>query len=372
MKGKLRDVIATLDRPDVERVLAVLRREKPDRPVLFEFIVHPPTMVDGLREPRGWRDHVEAWIRAYAENGYDFASIPPWLWSEFGFASVERPREESISQYAPGPIQTWDDFERYAWPDPDRVPYERLRDACAMLPLGMGALASFPRGIFENLIELVGYESLCYMVEDEPDLVAALCEQLGSLLYRFCERMLDEAAVRIVIYNDDWGFKTQTLLAPEDLRRFVFPWVGRIVERCHAAGRPVVLHSCGYMADIWPDIVSLGFDGKHSFEDAIEPIEDALRPSCGRGRVGRGHGRGLLVPSVAGRDSRAMRRDAGSRRGARSACDGHGELGDAVPTLGVVPGDAGHRRQSLVIGRPFPTNSATSARLTTRKTVKRI
>lgn len=275
MKGKLRDVIATLDRPDVERVLAVLRREKPDRPVLFEFIVHPPTMVDGLREPRGWRDHVEAWIRAYAENGYDFASIPPWLWSEFGFASVERPREESISQYAPGPIQTWDDFERYAWPDPDRVPYERLRDACAMLPLGMGALASFPRGIFENLIELVGYESLCYMVEDEPDLVAALCDRVGSLLYRFCERTLDEAAVRLVIYNDDWGFKTQTLLAPYDLRRFVFPWVARIVERCHEAGRPVVLHSCGYMADIWPDIVSLGFDGKHSFEDAIEPIEDA-------------------------------------------------------------------------------------------------
>ncbi|MCW5943332.1 MAG: hypothetical protein KIS66_13960 [Fimbriimonadaceae bacterium] len=268
-------MIEPLGRPDVEQLLAVLRREKPDRPVLFEFIVHPPTMVPNAPASLTWRDHVESWVRAYAENGYDFASVPPWLWSEFGFASVERPRAESISQYSPGPIQNWEDFERYQWPNPDRAPYERLAEACARLPTGMGALLSFPRGIFENLIELVGYESLCYLVADEPELVAALCDQVGALLYRFCERMLNEPAARIVIYNDDWGFKTQTLLAPDDLRRFVFPWVRRIVDLCHAAGRPVVLHSCGYMADVWPDIVGLGFDGKHSFEDAIEPIERA-------------------------------------------------------------------------------------------------
>lgn len=249
--------------------------------MLFEFIVHPPTMVPRLGEPRDWRDHVEAWIRAYAENGYDFASVPPWIWSDFGFAGVERPREESISQYAPGPIQSWDDFERYAWPNPDQVPYARLRDACALLPTGMGALASFPRGIFENLVELVGYESLCYMVADDPGLVATVCDRLGALLYRFCEYMLHEPGVRLVIYNDDWGFKTQTLLAPADLRRFVFPWVRKIVALCHEAQRPVVLHSCGYMADIWSDIVELGFDGKHSFEDAIEPVEGAYERVAG-------------------------------------------------------------------------------------------
>ena len=60
------------------------------------------------------------------------------------------------------------------------------------------------------------------------------------------------------------------------MRRFVFPWAKRIVEAMHAGGRPVSLHSCGYMADVFEDIiVDMGFDGKHSYEDTILPVEDS-------------------------------------------------------------------------------------------------
>ena len=39
------------------------------------------------------------------------------------------------------------------------------------------------------------------------------------------------------VANDDWGFNTSTLLAPEELRRLVFPWYQRIVELVHSVGR---------------------------------------------------------------------------------------------------------------------------------------
>jgi uroporphyrinogen decarboxylase len=78
------------------------------------------------------------------------------------------------------------------------------------------------------------------------------------------------------IANDDWGFRTGTFISPKDLRRFVFPWYRRIVEIIHAAGKPVFLHSCGRFDKIMDDIIDdMKFDGRHSYEDNIMPVETA-------------------------------------------------------------------------------------------------
>ncbi len=73
-----------------------------------------------------------------------------------------------------------------------------------------------------------------------------------------------------------WGFKTQTLLSPQQLRHLVFPWHAQIVTAAHAVGKPAILHSCGKPDAIMDDIIDgLHYDAKHSFEDSIIPVEDA-------------------------------------------------------------------------------------------------
>jgi uroporphyrinogen decarboxylase len=60
------------------------------------------------------------------------------------------------------------------------------------------------------------------------------------------------------------------------MRRFVFPWHKRIVAAAHAAGRPAILHSCGNLSLVMDDVIDdMKFDGKHSYEDAIQPVEEA-------------------------------------------------------------------------------------------------
>ena len=60
------------------------------------------------------------------------------------------------------------------------------------------------------------------------------------------------------------------------MRRFVFPWHKKLVAAAHAAGRPAILHSCGNLAPVMDDIIDdIGYDGKHSYEDAILPVEEA-------------------------------------------------------------------------------------------------
>jgi uroporphyrinogen decarboxylase len=67
------------------------------------------------------------------------------------------------------------------------------------------------------------------------------------------------------------------MLAPDDLRRLVFPWYKKISETAHEVGKPVILHSCGNPLAIIDDIIDdIKIDGKHSFEDTIVPVEDAI------------------------------------------------------------------------------------------------
>jgi uroporphyrinogen decarboxylase len=99
---------------------------------------------------------------------------------------------------------------------------------------------------------------------------------VGELIYKYYETALQFDTVGIIMCNDDWGFKTQTFLSPADMRKYVFPWYKKYVELAHDKNIPAVLHSCGYAGDIMDDIIDvMGFDGKHSFEDAIMPVEDS-------------------------------------------------------------------------------------------------
>jgi len=48
------------------------------------------------------------------------------------------------------------------------------------------------------------------------------------------------------------------------------------VEVAHRHNKPCILHSCGYFGEIIEDVIEdMGFDGRHSYEDNIMPVEEA-------------------------------------------------------------------------------------------------
>jgi uroporphyrinogen decarboxylase len=76
--------------------------------------------------------------------------------------------------------------------------------------------------------------------------------------------------------GDDLGYKTSTVLSPAHLRRFVFPYQRRLAEIAHARGLPFLLHSCGNLERIMPELIeTVGIDARHSFEDVILPVSEA-------------------------------------------------------------------------------------------------
>lgn len=269
--------------PDFENIRKVLQCQKPNRPTLFEFFMNENLYTEVAGPAPETNDPVVQlayMIRVFAACGYDYANC---YGSDLCFPTGETERKNTISLNAHALIKSWEDFENYPWPDARNADYSRLEKIKPYLPEKMKLMTAGPCGLLENVISIVGYENLCFMLYDDPALVKAIFDRIGGILLDYYEHCAQYDSVGILMINDDWGFNTQTMLSVSDMRRYVFPWHKKMVEAAHKAGKFAVLHSCGYMVDIMEDVIEeMKFDGRHSYEDNIVPVEEAYRRWGGR------------------------------------------------------------------------------------------
>lgn len=179
-----------------------------------------------------------------------------------------------------GPIQTREDFERYPFDDIPQLFWERnkpkLEAIRKVLPAGMKAYGGCGYGIFESAQDLVGYESLCILQYIDPDLFRDLFKKIGDLYVILWSQMIAEYSDIFVFFRmgDDLGHRTSTMLEPDTIRQHILPQTKRVIDLVHSAGKKFLLHSCGNIFEIMPDILALGIDAKHSNEDQIAPFEE--------------------------------------------------------------------------------------------------
>lgn len=269
--------------PDFNNLLKVLRREVPNRPTLFEFFMNGPlyrsALNGGTSAPRTDRydgvPHGEMLRRmaAFRALGYDYVTVQC---PGFDFPRREQACKQTISLNEAFVITDRKSFDSCLWPDPDKADYSFLDRIAAEMPSGMKMIVYGPCGVLENANFMLGYENMCYMIADDRQLVEDVFEAIGSRLVRYYTRVLEHEGVGAIIGNDDWGFKSQPMLSPDDMRGLVFPWHREIVATAHKAGKPAILHSCGNLASVMDDITGdIHYDGKHSYEDTIIPVEQA-------------------------------------------------------------------------------------------------
>ncbi|MFZ2657162.1 MAG: uroporphyrinogen decarboxylase family protein [Victivallales bacterium] len=262
--------------PNFDNILKVLERKKPSRPTLFEFFLNNPLNErltgEKLPDVPSSLDSKRLNMHAYHKAGYDYVTIL----TGFGFKRPDIHREKSISLNEGSVISDRKSYEAYAWPNPDESDYSDVDILSKELPKGMKFIAFGPGGVLENLIALTGYDNLCFMLLDDPGLAQEIVDSIGSRLVRHYEILAQFKSVGAMISNDDWGFKTQPMLSPDDMRKYIIPWHRKIVQTIHNSGRPAILHSCGNLQEIMDDIIDdIGYDAKHSYEDTITPVEEA-------------------------------------------------------------------------------------------------
>ncbi len=267
---------------DFHQLELVLQREKPDRPVLFEYFMNGDLISyingESFSELNNHGDQIKSIIRFFHTCGYDYATIPSRYFDAFSFETAGHEKKATVSQNEGAVITDRKSFDSYKWPDPEKGNFDLLLHSASFLNDGMKFIVPGPGGLLENVTDLVGFENLCFMIFEDEELTKAIFDEVGSRLLRFYEITSSIAPVGALIVNDDWGFKTQTILSPDTFRQLVFPWHKKMVEAIHRNGKYAILHSCGNLADVIDDIVGeLKYDAKHSFEDTILPVENAWK-----------------------------------------------------------------------------------------------
>jgi uroporphyrinogen decarboxylase len=263
--------------PDFERFLHAVRRdEAPDRVPFVELGIDAEIMEAILGEPAAT---VETQVRFWHALGYDYASVKAVIpWTRRRDAAPDTARlPHTQREWVTGGATAYTDragFEAFPWPRPRDVDYGDLEAAVRLVPEGMGVVGRVS-GVLENTMFTLGFEGLAFLLADEPELVRDTVDTVGALLLEVVEALAGMDGVGAIFFGEDMGFRTATMVSPAALRQLIFPWHRRIVAAAHAAGKPILLHSCGNLREIMDDILATGWDARHSFEDAIQPITEA-------------------------------------------------------------------------------------------------
>jgi len=157
----------------------------------------------------------------------------------------------------------------FRWPDPLQEgrffglaeEAERLHDTgCAIL-----AEASI-RGVLEWAQDLHGMEATLMDMALNPLAIEDLFDRITEFLIGLWERMLEIMGenIDICMPADDLGMQIGPIMSPEMYRKLLKPRHTRLFSHIKKAAKTdvkVVLHSCGSVRALIPDLIETGIDG---------------------------------------------------------------------------------------------------------------
>jgi uroporphyrinogen decarboxylase len=147
-----------------------------------------------------------------------------------------------------------------------------------------GRIARFPDrfrvfqigfSLYERAWTLRGMEQLMIDFYDHPRFVHALLEQIAD--YNIAQ--VHEALrydIDAVYFGDDWGQQHGLQMGPQLWRQFIRPVLQRMYAAVRAAGKFVMIHSCGDVDELFDDLLAIGLNCFNPFQPEVMDIHGLL------------------------------------------------------------------------------------------------
>ena len=225
---------------------------------------------------------MEIALAFYQGMGYDYVIMTPLIpMPRTPMHLKQNPQQKDLirawQNEHQGMITTREDFESFPWPPLESVNLITIAHAARKIPRSMKVIAPI-YGIFEDLRCLMGFEQMAVKSIEEPKLVDDILERLVEIEEWAVEKTAAHPAVGAILYAEDLAFNRGTMLSPGWMRECLIPRQKRMADACHRHGKPFLFHSCGQIDAIMEDLIeTVGIDGRHSFQDNIEPVEQVYR-----------------------------------------------------------------------------------------------
>ncbi len=116
---------------------------------------------------------------------------------------------------------------------------------------------------FEQLQFLRGTVNLYMDLMAPPEAMERFVREMHAF---YCELLEAWAATDVdaLMFMDDWGSQQSLLINPETWKSFFKPLYRDYIQIAHGAGKKIFMHSDGYTADVFPDLIELGLDAINS------------------------------------------------------------------------------------------------------------
>ena len=200
------------------------------------------------------------WIRA--DDGYKHPDGLPQFDPSWGI------KRESLS--APGcfaEAESVADIEKYPWPDPKYCDFTEVYKEIERFPDKMiftGLWCPF----FHLAADFFGMENYFIKMYEAPAVVEAVTERMVDFFVaandKYFEGLGDRADA--MFFGNDFGTQLDLFISPENFRRFVLPGFKRLIEVGKKYGKIIMLHSCGSIYRIIPDLIEAGVDVLHPIQ----------------------------------------------------------------------------------------------------------
>ncbi len=167
-------------------------------------------------------------------------------------------------------------LDGYKFPVPD---IEHVRNSTQkLLDNGRGTfkLGKIGTAYFERAWSLTGMEELMINFHANPVFV----EELFDHILEFNMQIIDEAlryAIDGIYFGDDYGQQNGLLMSPDTWRRFIRGGLAKMFEKIKDAGKIVVLHSCGNISEIMPDMLDIGLDVYQTVQPEVYDLKKLKR-----------------------------------------------------------------------------------------------
>jgi uroporphyrinogen decarboxylase len=166
------------------------------------------------------------------------------------------------------------DLDRYPWPDPKHIDcqaaYDRI-DGFQDKMVFTGMWCPF----FHIVADFFGMENYFVQMHENPAVVDAVTERVVDFYAEANERFFAGLGDRAdtMFFGNDFGTQLDLFLSPELFRRFVLPSFRRLAAIGLRHGKTVMLHSCGSIYRVIPDLIDAGVQVLHPIQAAASGMD---------------------------------------------------------------------------------------------------
>lgn len=161
-----------------------------------------------------------------------------------------------------------DDFE---WPNPDYLDFTDVLNQFRAFG-DVYRAGGFWTPFFHEVADFFGMENYFIKMYTHPEVVHAVTKRVIGFYMEANKRFFEAAdgLVDAYFFGNDFGTQRDLLISPDSFREFIFPYFKQLTELGHSFDRQVILHSCGAIKKVIPDLINMGVDALHPLQAKAE------------------------------------------------------------------------------------------------------